>query len=64
METKFISDMTKFTRSLNQDQLKCLESLVRKELRRRKKIAIANSQWICNEGLVPCLEASSAKETK
>ncbi len=61
METKFIHDTSKFIRGLDQNQLKFLESTVRKELARRKKISDKNIAWQCGHGLEACLEASITK---
>lgn len=49
---------TKFIRSMTDTELRDLESAVRKERRRRKKIVSKNDQWTCGEGLLTVLAAS------
>ena len=47
-----------FIQSLDQNQLKLVQSMVRKELRARAKVQEQNNSWICGAGLVPCLKES------
>jgi hypothetical protein len=48
--------------SLSDEELRRLSSKVLKEIRRRKKIALANAGWTCNEGLEACLRESVKKK--